>query len=160
MFCPNCSYENTQGLNYCKRCGANLNAAPQKNIAPGILAIFLAAIAFITVVGFMLPMLAMAGLSNNGFNKDSLIAMTFFFLLATFGIDFMLIRLLSRLLGFSKQGQQAPHPMMIAKPKYVTSDQPFQQLPEPPITMPSVTEHTTRNFEPLLSREPRSKETS
>ena len=29
MFCPYCGTESTQGLNYCKRCGANLGAGLQ-----------------------------------------------------------------------------------------------------------------------------------
>jgi phosphotransferase system glucose/maltose/N-acetylglucosamine-specific IIC component len=29
MFCPSCGLEYTQKTNYCKRCGEELNAAPQ-----------------------------------------------------------------------------------------------------------------------------------
>jgi hypothetical protein len=160
MFCPTCGDENTQMLNYCKRCGTNLNVAPAKTISPLIVALFLAVVGFITVLGFVTPMIALSELSNKGYGTEPLMTMAFFFLLATFGIDFMLLRLLSRLLGFSKQGKQEPHPLVTKQPKYVTSEQNYQRLPEVQIPISSVTEHTTRNFEPIVSREQRKRETS
>ncbi|MBI3652656.1 MAG: zinc ribbon domain-containing protein [Acidobacteria bacterium] len=160
MFCPTCGFENAQGVNYCKRCGANLNNAPAKTISPAIVAIFLAVVGFITVIGFTIPMVAMSELSHKGFDSERLMGIAVFFLIATFGIDFMLLRMLSRLLGFTRQGRPEPHPLLVKQPKYHTADQTVQRLPEPPISMPSVTEHTTRNFEPVTSREARTKETS
>jgi hypothetical protein len=160
MFCPTCGEDNTQGLKYCKRCGVNLSPVPAPTISPLIVTVFLAVIGFITVLGFVTPMIAMSELSRKGFNGEPLMGLAFFFLLATFSIDFMLLRMLSRLLGFTKQGRQEPHPLLQKQPKYVTSEQHYQQLPEPPVPIASVTEHTTRNFEPVGSREQRSRETS
>lgn len=160
MYCPTCGEQNTQALNYCKHCGANLNASPTQTISPLMVTIFLALIAFITVMGFTIPILGMSELSNKGFGSEPLMTFAFFFVLATFGIDFMLIRLLSRLLGFSKQGRQAIHPLLTKKPKYDTSQQNHQRLPELPTPVSSVTEHTTRNFEPIVAREQHSRETS
>ena len=160
MFCSICGYQNLQGVNYCKSCGTNLNPSPPKAISPLVVAIFLVVIGFIMVVGFTIPILAMSELHGKGFGSDPLMVMAFFFLLATFGIDAMLIRLLSRLLGLSKQSRQEPHPLLTKQPKLVTSEQAEQQLLEPQISMPSVTEHTTRNFEPIISREQGSRGTS
>jgi hypothetical protein len=148
MYCPKCAFDNTQGLSYCKNCGANLNGEASKNISPSIVAIFLTVIGLITLAGFSMPMAAMSELSGKGFDKSSLMTFSFFFLLATFGIDFMLLRLLTRLLGLTKSNRQEPHPLVTRKPKYVTSEQSYQQLPDAPNSMTSVTEHTTRNFEP------------
>lgn len=162
MFCSVCGYQNLQGVNYCKQCGANLNPASPKSISPWIVAIFLSVIGFITLAGFTIPIIAVTDLihSQLDFNKEKLMIIPLLFLLATFGIDFLLIRLLSRLLGLSKQGNQEPHPLLMGQPKFVTSEQPNQQLPAPPNSMPSVTEHTTRNFEPIISREQHNRETS
>jgi hypothetical protein len=160
MFCSACGYENLQGVNFCKRCGANLNPTPSKSASPWIVLIFLAAIALITVIGFVGPMVMFSELSGKGVDEDPLIAMAFFFLTATTVIDWLLIRLLTRLLGFSKQKTQEKHAAIAPQPKYVTSEQPYPQLPEAQISMPSVTEHTTRNFEPVISREARNRETS
>lgn len=160
MFCSGCGYENIQGVNYCKQCGANLNPAPSKSTSPWLIGIFLAVIAFITVVGFTMPMVILSELSGKGFDHNSLMVLSVFFLAATILIDGFLIYLLTRLLGFSKQAKQEAKLIITTQPKYTTSEQQYQQLPEPPLSMPSITEHTTRNFEPVISREQRNKETS
>ncbi len=160
MFCSGCGYENIQGVNYCKQCGVNVTPAPSKPASPWLVGIFLAVIAFITVAGFTAPMVILAELSGKGFDHNSLMLMSFFFLMATILIDGLLIQLLSRLLGFSKQARQEAKHIVTSQPKYTTSEQHHQQLSEPPLSMPSVTEHTTRNFEPIIAREQRHKETS
>jgi hypothetical protein len=160
MFCSGCGYGNIQGVNYCKQCGANLNPAPTKPTSPWLAGLFLAVIAFITLAGFMIPVMMLSDLSGKGFDNDTLLAISFFFLLSTVIIDGFLIHLLTRLLGFSKQAKQEAKLVVSTQPKYQTSEQQFQQLPEPPLSMPSVTEHTTRNFEPVISREQRNRETS
>jgi hypothetical protein len=160
MFCSACGYENIQGVNFCKRCGANLNPTPSKSASPWMVLIFLAAIALITVIGFVGPMVMFSDLSGKGIDEEALMGVALFLLTATTIIDTLLIRLLARLLGFSKQKAQEVHPVIATQPKYVTSEQTYRQLPEPPISMPSVTEHTTRNFEPLTAREPHNRETS
>lgn len=160
MFCSTCGYENRKGVNFCKQCGANLNSTPEKSASPWMVLIFLTAIALITVIGFVGPMVMFSDLSRKGLDLEPLMAMALFFLTATTVIDWLLIRLLTRLLGFSKQKPQAVHPTIAAQPKYVTAEQHYPQLPEPHMSIPSVTEHTTRNFEPVSSRESRSRETT
>jgi hypothetical protein len=160
MFCSACGYENKQEVNFCKRCGANLTPAPVKTASTGMVGLFLAAIALITVIGFIGPMVMVAELSHKGMDEEPLVGLAFFFLTATTIIDWLLLRLLTRLLGFSKQKTQQKPAMLVPQPKYVTAEQPYPQLPEAHMSMPSVTEHTTRNFEPIISRESRNRETS
>jgi hypothetical protein len=155
MYCTGCGFENIQGVNFCKRCGANLHPTPAKLASPWIAGILLLVIALITVIGFVGPMIMMSELSHRGTNLEPLMAIAIFFLAATTIIDVLLIRLLTRLLGFAKVKYPAPGTMTTAQPKYVTSEQAYQPLPEPKISMPSVTEHTTRNFEPIITEEPR-----
>jgi hypothetical protein len=167
MYCSGCGQENIQGVNFCKNCGANLNPSKAKSASPWTVGIFLVVIAFITVIGFVGPMVMLSELPGNGLDEEPLMTMAFFFLAATTTIDWLLIRLLTRLLGFAKVKEPAPPKITAMQPKYDTSKQPYQQLPEPHISMPSVTEHTTRNFEPIIpadqhSRpvEPRNREIS
>jgi hypothetical protein len=167
MFCSACGFENIQGVNFCKHCGANLNPTVAKSHSPWTVAIFLAVIALITVIGLVGPMIVLTEMSGKGIDEEPLIAMSIFFLAATTIIDWQLIRLLYRLLGFTKGKEPKPARITASQPKYDTSKQPYQQLPEPQISMPSVTEHTTRNFEPIIQAdqhnrpvEPRNRETS
>lgn len=167
MFCSACGFENIQGVNFCKNCGANFNPAEAKTFSPWIIGIFLAVIAIITVIGLIGPMVLLAEMSGKGSAEEPMVAMSIFFLAATTIIDWQLIRLLSRLLGFTKVKEPKPAKITASQPKYDTSKQPYQQLPEPQISMPSVTEHTTRNFEPIIPSdqhgrpvEPRNREIS
>jgi hypothetical protein len=153
MHCSVCGFKNLQGVNYCKQCGVNVNPAPTKATSPWLAGFFLAVIAFITVTGFAMPMVILSELSGKGFDQEGLMVLSVFFLIATIIIDGLLIYLLTRLLGFSKQAKQEARLIVTAQPKYTTSEQQYQQLPEPPLSMPSVTEHTTRNFKPIPSEE-------
>ncbi|MEW6130964.1 MAG: zinc ribbon domain-containing protein [Acidobacteriota bacterium] len=151
MFCPTCAFENNEGVNYCKQCGANLNPVNQKTVSVLGVGTFLAVIAFITICGFAIPLAAMSGLAHDNFDKDGLMLLAFFFVSATVTIDVLLIRLLSRLLGVAKNHQRDLHPLMTRAQKNqnpITSP----SLPAPPIAVSSVTEHTTRNFNPVGSR--------
>ena len=151
MFCPNCGLDNTNGFNYCNRCGLNLNPDKPKTVSTPLVLIFLAAIAFITIVGFSMPLIAMSELHNKGFNPKSLIAFSIFMLFAVVGVDYLLISLLTRLLGVSTfnrfSGMMRSHQV-----NQQATAQPFVQLPEKPIPFRSVTESTTRNFEPVNIR--------
>jgi hypothetical protein len=130
----------------------NLNPDKPKTISTMIVLIFLAAIAFITVVGFSMPLIAMSELHNKGFNPKSLIAFSIFMLFAVVGVDYLLIGLLTRLLGVSTFDRFSG---------MLRSRQALCQTPEPPfVRLPdsqrpsfrSVTESTTRNFEPAAVR--------
>jgi len=66
-----------------------------------------------------------------------------------FGTVALLIRLFSRLLGL---GQESHEPPTFRKPQTSSEHRPVQ-LPAPPQGMSSVTEQTTRNFDPALYRD-------
>jgi hypothetical protein len=77
-----------------------------------------------------------------------------------FLIVFMLIRLFIRLMNLpaapahSEKQRQPPIPQY--RPSAVSAPPP--QIQAPPMSMPSVTEHTTRNFDPIPSIEQRARE--
>ena len=151
MFCPNCGLDNTTGFNYCNRCGMNLNPDKPKTVSTPLVFLFLMAIAFITIVGFSMPVISMSELANKGFNPKSLIAFSIFMLFAVVGVDYLLIVLLTRLLGVSTfdrfSGIMRSH-----RGNRLATEQNVVQLPPQPTTFRSVTESTTRNFEPVPVR--------
>ena len=152
MYCQNCGFNNDEGVNYCKRCGTNLNPIQTvKSVHPIVIVGFLFVILFITLAGFAMPMVAMSELHSK-VDQGILVAFSALFLLAVFGVDAMLIWLLTRLLGVAKVKKQIEG-IPKNRPKYVTSGQQYEALPAPPISVSSVTEHTTRNFDAVNSRE-------
>jgi hypothetical protein len=125
----------------------NLNPDKPKTISTPLVFIFLLAIAFITVVGFSMPVIAMSELSNKGFNPKSLIVFSFFLLIAVVGVDYLLISLLTRLLGVSTFDRFSTI-MRSHRAHHLPTEPNVIQLPQQPAPFRSVTESTTRNFEP------------
>jgi hypothetical protein len=165
MYCQSCGAEIQQGLNYCNRCGAQVYSALAQRDLPAPAAPvdltsptrWLAATICLTMlIGFGMLLLTLVVLANMGIRGEPLVAITVFGLLAIFCTEFMLIRMMSRLLisakeegrsfGLKKRGKkelQPPAPQQfIQPPAYV--DHPRG----------SVTEHTTRTFTPGY-KEPR-----
>ena len=157
MFCPSCGFEST-GLNYCNRCGANLTApiaAPAVQFAPisltkpiliiGIL------VAIITLGGFGGIVSGTVEMVERGAGAVSP-ALPIFGLPCILVIDILLIRQLSKLISAALSRNRVQAPM---SPAYIQNDPRSM-----PATMtarlegaPSVTENTTRFFEPAY-REP------
>jgi hypothetical protein len=78
-----------------------------------------------------------------------------------FLIVFMLIRLFIRLMNLPAASVQSEKYKQPGIPQYrpsAVSAPPPPQIQAPPISMPSVTEHTTRNFDPIPSMEQRGRE--
>ena len=154
MFCPVCGAESTQGLKYCKRCGTSLSAPADdspKKFPTFLTALFLVLIGGITLAGFVVP-LAAADTLTKDFATREVIVLVFGSWVVTLLFDAMLIWLLLRLMRASHQ--------------FVGTSQPQRALPEeripvqiakPNEPLGSVTEHTTRNFEPSRYREAESR---
>lgn len=157
MFCPSCGVEST-GLNYCNRCGANLTApiaAPAVQFAPISLTkpilIISILVAMITLGGFAGIIQGTIDMVRSGAGNVAP-ALPIFGLPCLLVIDILLLRQLSKLIS------AALSPRPIQTPQL---QQPMQTDPRfMPSTMtarlegaPSVTENTTRFFEPAY-REP------
>jgi hypothetical protein len=148
MFCPSCGTESTIELNYCNRCGANLNvmgspppAAPV-NVTKPILIVGLVML-FITLAGFAGVFSTAIDLSHTG-GKDVPMAVIFFGMLGIVIIDALLFTLLWKLINAALSSyKNAP------VQKQTTHHQP--QFAQPTTARlqpaPSVTENTTRFFE-------------
>jgi len=158
MFCPNCGAESTFGLNYCKLCGGSLSDASPPAATPGknVLAALILAAATVGIVlgGIAIVFnfaLSLIGPQPPGFTPPNHDAGPVAGMMVVFGsaaiilTTFMLIRLFARVMGF---GSPSNKPARRAH-AFPTSPN-VAQIPAPPMAVHSVTEHTTRNFEPRV----------
>jgi hypothetical protein len=157
MFCPSCGTEDTIGLPYCNRCGANLGGmvAPQTepaviNVTKPTLIISLT-LAALTLGGFAGLIEGARALSLNlrGGNNDPLIALIVMGMITILTVDIFLIRQLSRVITAALSSTiqpQTKRPNAIAAHPIPQLQRPMTARLEP---APSVTEHTTRFFEPV-----------
>jgi hypothetical protein len=163
MYCQTCGAEIQPGLNYCNRCGSLVNSSmTRETLVPVDLTSpvrwISATVGLTFLVGLATIFIAVAGLASWGFNNDAAMAIAFFGLTTLGVVEISLIRLLSRLLGVSKERGSLLQ-LKRHKAKEVGTPQPQQYIqPANAYTDPlaSVTEHTTRTFSPAY-REPRVK---
>src|SRR5499426_539435 len=113
MFCPTCGFEYTQKTNYCKRCGAELNAAPQSvEVKPHrfhAVGMPFFVVGFLGIVGLFLNLLSFHVLLSRHDMSSWDAFITFALgLLFVGGIAGFLIRQLSRLITAYQKPNQAP----------------------------------------------------
>jgi hypothetical protein len=155
MFCPSCGTEYTIELKYCNRCGANLSSdldiqppmAPVSVIKPAI--VLGAMITLLTIFGFGMLIAGAVELSHNArINPDSVTAIVIVGMLTILTMDIFLVRQLSKIISASLSSATQTK---VRRPKTLTNPSPVP-LPQPPTGRlqgaPSVTEGTTRFFEP------------
>ena len=151
MFCPVCGAESTQGLNYCKRCGAGLSAstpAIESRASFAKMMGMLLPIAAVSLGGFIALFVTVYSLGERpGFDTRALIGIMAFGGATVVCIIGLLVWLLLSLSGYQTVRTQDK-----SEKKQVRDHAP-SQLPPSPINMPSVTENTTRNFDPAVYRE-------
>lgn len=158
MYCPNCGAESTLGLNYCKRCGGNLSDTGQEAAPPAknVLAALILSVATLGIVLGGLAIVFSAALSLIGPQPQGFVApvndavvvagmMVIFGSAAVGLVSLMLIKLFSRMMGLGSVADKPSRPARTFIP-----EQRVAQITAPPIVMQSVTEHTTRNFEPRV----------
>lgn len=151
MYCSSCGAESTPGLNYCNRCGASLSAHAivmnQKSSSDNLTrAIFIhgAVVALITLFGFIALIKGATELAKNGFSNDPVMLMLLMGMLTILVVDICLIRQMSRLVSASIGTGSVARAKEIARPKQTS-----RQLNARPEPAASVTENTTRTFEPV-----------
>ena len=162
MYCQACGTEIQTGLNYCSRCGASVNTpAAQEVLVPVDLTSpvrwISATVGLTFIIGLTIIFTAISSLAMRGFNNDAVMAIAIVGMVTLGCIELSLIRLLSRLLGVSKERGTLAN--VFQRSKQLKTPQPQQYIhPAPSYTdpLPSVTEHTTRTFSAAY-REPRVK---
>ena len=175
MYCSTCGAEVNTEMRYCKRCGANLvfstnplaDQQPiiyQPAVKPTLAAFFLSAaivaivlggfgIISATVLSLMQPVPWAPQVSTNS-HIPVAVPLVVFGSIAIFAVSFFLMRIFSQLMGLK---QEKPETTKRRDHRISDYRQAPQQIQAPPIvvhnTPPSVTEHTTRNFEQVPRRE-------
>ncbi|HEY9432232.1 MAG TPA: zinc ribbon domain-containing protein [Blastocatellia bacterium] len=151
MFCPSCGFEYTQKTNYCKRCGGELNAAPQSvEIKPErsqAIGMSFVVVAMFGLVGLFLNLLSFHVLLSNNVHRE-VVAFSFALGLLFIGVVAgFLMRQLSRLITASQKQNPAP-----AQERIIIREAQAPQLGAPTDSIRgaaephSVVEHTTRQM--------------
>src|ERR1700682_2019183 len=149
MFCPSCGLELTTELSYCNRCGANLKAtASQAGVPPAKLSgaawAISTAVALVALGGFAMIFGLVVALITKGINlNEGGMVLILVSLLIILAIVWMLVRQLSRVLDISRLAGAATPP---TAPELRQQPRPQIAAREP---VSSVTDHTTRTFEPI-----------
>ena len=150
MYCSSCGVAVAQGLSYCNHCGAKLGGAKADSVIKSSEAkpeLLVSAM----VGGFVLGLVAIAVLIGvlkavAGFDIPILIAVTTFSFVLMLVVEGVLIGLLLKGRRGAKEAGDARRPA--EQTTRELGEAQARVLPEP---VPSVTEHTTRLFDPVYS---------
>ena len=148
MYCPSCGAASTLGLSYCNRCGTNLSAIKDHGaLKPSEAPInsLMDSTFWVTVFGLGAIVGGVAAMKALEFREVFIIAYMILSTVAFLGIYGMHVWQFIRLTSGAKKSRgisevKEPHT------KELSPAPPARVLSE---AMPSVTEHTTRTFEPI-----------
>jgi hypothetical protein len=155
MYCSSCGVAVAQSLSYCNYCGEKLNGAKGDSVvtSPEVKPeMLVAAMVFVFVLGLgtiTVLMGVMKAVLN--FNEGLILALTLLSFLIMLSLEGVIVRLLFRR-GRSTEEARNTGPLKGHATKELDAAH-ARVLPQP---VASVTEHTTRAFEPIY-REPESK---
>ncbi len=150
MYCSSCGVAVAQGLSYCNHCGAKLGGAKDDTIAkssevkPELLVSAMVA-AFVLGLGAIAVLIGVLK-AVAGFDLPILIAITMFSFMLMLVVEGVLIGLLLKGKRGATQAGDAKR-----QKEQTTEEVGEAQARALPEHMQSVTEHTTRTFEPVYS---------
>ena len=149
MYCERCGRQIDESLNYCNSCGAQLR---RDNPPPKLAGVMIASLAFITIVGLIVLAWLLVNLVDRmGPKPEPLFAFAAVYLTTLFGICFMLMRQVSKVIDAELRSRDFPQrtssPPAVQLPPRSTSQ--LEEFREPA----SVTDHTTRTLEPTPLKE-------
>lgn len=144
MYCSSCGGSVAEGLSYCNRCGAKLNGAKSDGQQSATLPESLIwAIVAVFVVGLGATIGLMALMKNElGFGQGLILTFSALSFLLIFTIEAVLISLLLRGKHGAREQKESAR-LQVMPPKELNT---ARALVEP---APSVTENTTRTFDPI-----------
>jgi hypothetical protein len=139
----------TEGFSYCNRCGANLsiskagvNPLPERPAEPIVWAVWALVVVTIAMAGIMLG--SMPVMKEVGLPRGFIFLFVGLLFLTLLGVDSVLIWQLFRLSGRDRESRSVTPSVKLDTNDFGPARE--QQLLEPRM---SVTENTTRNFEPI-----------
>ena len=148
MYCSSCGAAVAHGLSYCNHCGAKLSGErgesviKSSDLRPEYLAFLMTAVFVFGLGAIALLMLVMRAV----FDFPLIIAFTLLSFLMMLLVEGVLIRLLLR----RNREAETTGDTALSK-EQATKELDAAQARALPEAMPSVTEHTTRAFEPIYS---------
>ncbi len=150
MYCSSCGVAVAQSLSYCNYCGAKLNAAKGESVSksPGVKPETLVAAMVLVFVFGLGAITLLMGMMKAVLNLDvgQILGFTVLSFLIMLSLEVVFIRLLfRRQRGSDEAGDTG---LMKGQATKELDAAQRQELPEP---VASVTEHTTRAFEPLYN---------
>jgi len=155
MYCSNCGNAVNEKLKYCNSCGERLvKEKDDKNSVPGkMLDNILTTLFLVAMFGLGILVGLVAVLLGNGVPKEAVTIIAVAYLAAVFGICFMLLGHVKKLVdfklsGFVQDSDQVAHPQLL-KPKTTAQLDEYKQPA-------SVTEHTTRTLDKVAVSRDRS----
>jgi uncharacterized membrane protein YedE/YeeE len=152
MYCPSCGTEVTKELNYCNRCGANLNLSSNsvdQPLRPVNLTGPTIAIALMVVIGLGIVFASVSELARKEIHPAALTWMVLGGLAMITAVTALVLRQWGILAGAAKQRERTfPRKKAAEKEAAPMSLPPMRSEP-----IQSVTDHTTRTFDPVY-REP------
>jgi predicted amidophosphoribosyltransferase len=151
MYCSSCGAAVARGISYCNLCGAKLNAAKDESAAKpaemfseslvwAIVAVFICGLG--VTIGLMAMMKELLD-----FNQGLIIAFALLSFVLMFAVEGVLIWLLLQRRGEAQKSVDAERAKEQTTRELDAAK--VRALPEP---VPSVTENTTRTFEPIYNK--------
>lgn len=141
LYCSSCGVPAAQGLSYCNHCGAKLNgergSSKSSEVKPEALVWGMVAVLVFGFAGIVFLLMAMKMVGLNVGQILAFMMLSFLLMLLVEGV--FIWQFLRRKRGAEETGDTATKELYAAQAR---------ALPE---HMPSVTEHTTRAFEPIYS---------
>lgn len=147
MYCSKCGSLVNNKLNYCNSCGARLAKADDEDSPKSILDNLLTTVCFVALGGLGILIGLTAVLLKNGVIHQAVIVIAFFYLAALFGICYMLLSQLPKLIDARLNRRiyesDIVPPVQLTAPNTAQLEEPRQQ----PI---SVTDNTTKTLDEVL----------
>jgi hypothetical protein len=150
LYCSSCGLVVTHGLTFCNHCGARLNpsspGAEPREVRPEVL---IGAMATLFIFGlFAISLLVLLLSDGVHLGPGAIMGFTWVSLLILAALEAVFVRLLFRRQPRMKETNETNQlPKPVTKELQAMAD---RDLSEP---VPSVTEHTTRAFDPVYSRQ-------
>lgn len=150
MFCSACGSTVNDKLNYCNNCGAKILKENTEETPKSMMDNLLTSLVFVALGGFGILVGLVSVLLKNGFDHKGIMVIAFFYLAALFGICFMLLSQLPKLIEAKlDRNRETPEGYQPPQQLFAKTTAQLEEHREPA----SVTDHTTRTFDKIPLRE-------
>jgi hypothetical protein len=148
MFCATCGNAINDKLNYCKSCGAKI-VKDERETPASMMNHMVTSLTFIALGGLGILIGLVSVLLKNGFDQAGIVVVAGIYLAALFGICYMLLSQLTKLIDakLNRKHEPAPPAENYQPPQLFAKT--TAQLEEQREPVASVVDHTTRTFDKI-----------